>query len=114
MCTSPLGSGWSLAGKRRADGGINIGSPQPPTSAFLGCNNLHLTGWDRNGDKLNLGLEGSHKTERGCDAVTTALEEQAYAVLRKSMTMEFTPPGGLRLINEQGTLELKRVAAEAR
>ena len=58
-----LGREGSVVMTRRADGGINIGSPQPPMGAFLGCNNLHLTGWTRNGDKLNLGLEGSHKTE---------------------------------------------------
>jgi hypothetical protein len=29
------------------------------------------------------------------------------------MTMEFTPPNRLRLINENGTLELVRKAAEA-
>lgn len=106
-----LGQEGTVAMTKRADGGINIGSPQPPTSAFLGCNNLQLTGWTRNGDKLSLGLEGSMKTKRGCDAATIALEERAYAILRTVMTMDFDAPGELRLISEKGNLNLKRSAA---
>jgi heat shock protein HslJ len=93
---------------QRADGGINIGGQQPPTVASLGCNTLRLNGWSRNGDKLVLGIEGSSKTEMGCDAATMTLEQQAHAILRLPMTMELTPPARLRLINEAGTLDLVR------
>ena len=93
---------------RRADGGLNVGSPQPPTRAYLGCNYWHPNGWSRNGDKLTFGVEMSRRTEMGCDAATTALDDEAYAILRKTMTMELTPPNRLRLINEQGTLDLVR------
>lgn len=106
-----LGGEGSAIMTKRSDGGINIGSPQPPTKAFLGCNDLYLTGWTRNGDKLSLSIEGSMKTERGCDAVTVALEEQAHEIFRKAMTMEFHAPSDLRLINEVGTLTMKRAPA---
>jgi heat shock protein HslJ len=69
---------------------------------------LRLNGWTRNGDKLILGSDYSFKTERGCDPETMALETQAYAILVKTMTMELTPPSHLRLINENGTLDLVR------
>ncbi|MFL6738305.1 MAG: META domain-containing protein [Sphingomicrobium sp.] len=85
-----------------------VSSPQPPTQAYLGCNNWHPNGWSRNGDKLTLGREMSRRTERGCDAASMALDDDAYAVLNKTMTMEFTPPSRLRLINENGTLDLVR------
>jgi heat shock protein HslJ len=85
-----------------------VASPQPPTQAYLGCNNWHPNGWSRNGDKLSLGREMSHRTERGCDAATMALDDDAYAILHETMTMEFTPPNRLRLINEKGTLDLVR------
>jgi len=92
----------------RTEGAVFIGSPQPPTRAFLGCNDLHLTGWTRNGDKLTLGSDYSRMTERGCDPATIALETRARAILGKTMTMEFAPPSRLRLINENGTLDLVR------
>jgi hypothetical protein len=88
--------------------GIVIGSPQPPTRAYLGCNDLNLNGWARNGDKLTLGIQYSMKSERGCDLATMALEEQVHAILARTMTMELTPPNRLRLINEVGTLDLLR------
>jgi hypothetical protein len=44
----------------------------------------------------------------GCDAATTALDDEAYAIVSRTMTMEFTPPNRLRLINESGTLDLVR------
>jgi len=50
----------------------------------------------------------SLRTERGCDAATMALDEEAYAILRATTTMEFAPPNRLRLINESGSLELVR------
>ena len=50
----------------------------------------------------------SFKTERGCDPARMALEDQAYAILSKSVKMEFTPPRRVRLINEEGTLDLLR------
>ena len=92
----------------RTGSALFVGSPLPRTRAFLGCNNWHPNGWTRNGDKLTLGTEMSQRTERGCDPATTALDEEAYAVLHQTMTMEFTPPNRLRLINEHGTLELVR------
>jgi heat shock protein HslJ len=92
----------------RADGGSNMESPQPPTSAHLGCNKLRLSGWSRNGDKLFVGTAWSMKTEIGCDPATMAIEEQTHAILRLAMTMELTPPDRLRLINEKGTLDLVR------
>lgn len=90
------------------DGRILIGSPQPRTQAFLGCNTLHLNGWTRNGDKLLPGSDYAFTTERGCDPATMTRETQAHAILIKPMTMELTPPGRLRLINEYGTLDLVR------
>lgn len=94
----------------RTDSGVFVGSPQPVTRAFLGCNDLRLQGWTRNGDKLALGIDYSSRTERGCDPVTMAREEQVYTILRQAMTMEFTPPDRMRLINESGTLDLVRGA----
>ena len=85
---------------------IFVASPQPRTKAYLGCNDWHPNGWTRNGDKLTLGREMSHRTERGCDAATVALDDEAYAILHKTMTMEFTPPNRLRLVNDNGTLDL--------
>ena len=87
---------------------IFVASPQPPTRADLGCNRWTPSGWTRNGDKLTLGREMSTRTEMGCDAVTATLDDEAYAILSKTMTMEFTPPNFLRLINESGTLDLVR------
>jgi len=87
---------------------VLVASPQPPTRAYLGCNDWYPSGWTRNGDKLTLGREMSHRTERGCDAATMALEDEAYAIVSKTMTMELTPPNRLRLVNESGTLELVR------
>ena len=92
---------------RRGDA-VFVGSPQPPTRASLGCNDWRPNGWARNGDKLMFGVEMSSRTERGCDPATTALEDQAYAILRLPMTMELSPPGHLRLLNENGTLDLVR------
>lgn len=103
-----LGSEGPPVVTRRADGGVNAGGQQPLTVANLGCNQLRLNGWTRNGDKLMLGVEGSSKTEIGCDAGTMATEEQAHAILRLPMTMEITPPARLRLINEAGTIDLVR------
>lgn len=87
---------------------IYVASPQPATRAFLGCNWWDPSGWTRSGDKLILGLEMSHMTERGCDPATEALEEATYEILRKPMTMELASPNRLRLANEKGTLELIR------
>ena len=87
---------------------IFVDSPQPSTRAYLGCNDWHPNGWSRNGDKLTMGREMSHRTERGCDEARMALDDEAYAILNETMTMEFTPPDRLRLINSFGTLELVR------
>ena len=100
--------GEGLATVTKTDSGVFIGSPQPPTRAYLGCNTLHLNGWTRNGDKLTLGTDYAPMTQRGCDPATMALETQAYTILVKTMTVEFTPPSRLRLINENGTVELVR------
>jgi len=107
------GSWLELGGEGRAtittkERGIFIDSPRPPTRAHLGCNDWHPNGWTRNGDKLALGTEMSVRTERGCDPATMALEQQAYAILSKTMTMELAAPNRLRLINENGTLDLAR------
>ena len=93
---------------QRADVGFNVGIPGAPTTAFLGCNWLHLNGWTRNGDKLALGINGASRTERGCDERIMEQEEQGYAILRLPMTMELTPPGRVRLVNEKGTVDLVR------
>ena len=105
--------GEGLGTVTETDKGLLVGSPQPRTQAFLGCNNWHPNGWTRNGDKLSLGTELSVRTERGCDAARLAVDDAAYAILSKSMTMEFTPPDLLRLINESGTLELVRSEGKA-
>lgn len=100
--------GEGLGTVTRTANGIFVGSPQPRTEANLGCNTWHPNGWAGNGDKLTLGTEMSVRTERGCDPATMALEERAYAILSRAMTMEFTPPTRLRLVNEHGTVDLVR------
>ena len=50
----------------------------------------------------------SHRTERGFDAATMAVEDAACAILKEAVTMKFAPPNRLRLINAIGTLELVR------
>jgi heat shock protein HslJ len=93
---------------RLSDGGIAFGSPEPRTSAYLGCNTFHPNGWTRNGDKMMLATEGALMTERGCDPSRLATETRAREILGKPMTMELIPPDRLRLINEAGALELVR------
>lgn len=95
----------------KSGNGIYVASPQPPTRAYLGCNNWYPNGWTWNGDKLILGREMSDRTERGCDAAQMVLDDEAYAILNETMTMEFTPPNNLRLVNERGTLELLRAGS---
>lgn len=92
----------------RSGSAVHVASPRPPTRAFLGCNDWHPSGWTLNGDKLKLGTEMSLRTERGCDAATMALDDAVYAIFTQTMTMEFTPPNRLRLVNEKGTLDLVR------
>lgn len=87
---------------------IFVASPQPRTRAYMGCNDWHPNGWTRNGDKLTFGINMSRRTERGCDAERMALDDESYAILHETMTMELTPPNRLRLINENGTLDLVR------
>lgn len=94
-------------------GAVFVASPQPPTQAYLGCNDWFPSGWTRKGGKLMLGREMSQRTERGCDEAREALDDEAYAILTKPMTIAFTPPNRLRLINENGTLELVPKGAEA-
>jgi hypothetical protein len=103
-----LGGEGPASVTRRADGGLNVGAPQPRSRAYLGCNYWHPNGWTRNGDKLTFGREMSSRSEIGCDADTVALDDDAYAILSRTMTMEFIPPDRLRLFNESGTLELVR------
>jgi hypothetical protein len=100
--------GEGLATITKRGSGIYVASPQPPTRAHLGCNEWYPSGWTREGDTLILGREMSHRTERGCDAAREALDDEAYAVLSEPMTMEFNRPNRLRLINENGSLELVR------
>lgn len=100
--------GEGLGGVTKTANGILVGTPQPRTEAFLGCNNWYPNGWMRNGDKLTFGMEMSHRTERGCDTESMALDDETYAIVKATTTMELTPPNRLRLINEFGTLELVR------
>lgn len=100
--------GEGLATITKRGSGVYVASPQPPTRTFLGCNSWDPSGWTREGNELVLGREMSRRTERGCDEATEALDDEAFAILTKPMTMEFTPPNRLRLINENGTLELVR------
>lgn len=104
--------GEGLATITTRGSGIYVGSPQPPTEAYLGCNSWRPSGWIRQGDKLILGREMSTRTERGCDEAREALDDAAYEILVEPMTMEFFPPNRLRLINEKGALELVRKDAE--
>ena len=92
---------------------IYVGSPQPPTRAYLGCNWWDPSGWTREGDQLILGREMSRRTERGCDEATEALDDETYAILTQPMMMEYIQPNRLRLTNQNGTLELARKGAEA-
>lgn len=103
-----LGAEGPPVAAQRPDGSFNIGAPRATTTAFLGCNSLQLNGWTRNGDKLALGIDGSMRTERGCDERIMAQEEQGYAILRLPVTMELTPPDRLRIVNENGTMDLIR------
>ena len=104
--------GEGLGTVTRTERGIFVGSPQPRTRAHLGCNDWHPNGWTRKGDKLTLGTEMSHRTERGCDPATEALDDEAYAILSNTMIMTFASPKRLRLANERGTLELSRDLTE--
>lgn len=104
--------GEGLATITRKGSAIYVGSPQPPTEAYLGCNWWRPSGWTREGDRLLLGIEMSTRTERGCDAATEALDDEAYAILIKPMRMEFTSPNHLHLANASGTLELVRKRTE--
>jgi len=100
--------GEGIGAVNKSGNAIYVASPQPPTQAYLGCNDWRPNGWSRNGDKLILGREMSFRTERGCDAARMALDDAAYAILNETMTMELAPPDRLRLINERGALELIR------
>lgn len=73
--------------------------------ADLACNGGSGTVF-RNGDKLAIGAIGM--TERGCEPARMALDERVAAILREPLTMEFTPPARLRLVNAVGTLDLVR------
>lgn len=105
--------GEGLAKITTKGSGVYVGSPQPPTRAYLGCNWWDPSGWTRSGNNLTLGVEMSRRTERGCEAAREALDDEAYAILRKPLTMEFIPPNRLHLANGGGTLELIRTAVEA-
>lgn len=103
--------GEGLATITKKGDAIYVGSPQPPTQAYLGCNWWRPSGWTRDGDKLILGREASTRTERGCDEAREALDDEAYAILTKPMTLEFKPPDRMRLTNQNGALELVRKEA---
>jgi heat shock protein HslJ len=92
----------------RTGNGIYVATPQPRTQAFLGCNSWYPNGWTRDGNLLILGREMSIRTERGCDPTRIGLDDEAYTILNQTMTMELTPPNGLRLTNDKGSLELVR------
>lgn len=106
--------GEGLAAITTKGNAIYVASPQPRTRAHLGCNWWYPSGWTREGDKLILGREMSMRTEVGCDEAREALDDEAFAILTKPMTMAFTPPDRLRLSNGSGTLELVRKGAETR
>ena len=105
--------GEGLGTVTKTGNGILVGSPQPRTQADLGCNDWHPNGWVWNGDKLTLGTEMSRRTERGCDPDRMALEEQAYAVLSQTMTIEVTNSGRLRLITRTAPSTSFATEAEA-
>lgn len=92
---------------RRGDA-LLVGSPLPRTRAYLGCNEWHANGWVRNGDKLTIGTEMSVRTERGCDPARMALDDEIYAILSRTMTLEFAAPGRLCLSNEHWAVDLLR------
>lgn len=100
--------GEGLAAISSVGTGVFVASPRPQTRAFLGCNRWTPTGWTRRGDQLTLGLEMSHRTERGCDPDRTALDDAAYAILHEAMAIEAAPRDRLRLTNKNGTLVLVR------
>jgi heat shock protein HslJ len=100
--------GEGLATITSRQNAIFVALPQPRTRAFLGCNNWYPSGWTPSGDKLILGVAMSHRTERGCDADRMVVDDKAYAILRRPMTMESTSRNRLRLTNEKGELELVR------
>ena len=60
----------------------------------------------RNGDKL--AIDQAMLTERGCGAGREAIDSSIIAILRQGITVEITSPDGLRLINNEGTLDLQR------
>jgi hypothetical protein len=105
--------GEGLAAITKEGNRTYVGSPDPPTQAYLGCNWWRPSGWTRERDKLTLGTGGSTRTERGCDPLREALDDEAYTILSNTMTMEFDPPNRLRLANASGTLELIRNGSEA-
>ena len=86
-------------------GGLWLELANTQATYQLGCNS---GGGDlsRNGDKLF--IDKALLTQRGCDAARLAVEEQAIKVIRAAMTMEFTEPDRLRLVNEWGTIDLVR------
>ena len=92
----------------RAGDGLRVASPQPPSRAYLGCNDWHPNGWARDGNTLTMGVEMSHRTERGCDAARMTLDDAALAILMAPMAIAFDGSGRLRLSNARGTLDLVR------
>ena len=60
----------------------------------------------RNGDKL--AIDQAMLTERGCGDGREAIDSSIIAILRQGITVEITSPDGLRLINNEGTLDLQR------
>lgn len=85
--------------------GMSLAFAGTTLRAALACNGGGGT-ISRNGDKLF--LDRLALTERACEPARMALDEQVAAILRLPVTMEFTPPGRLRLINEAGSLDLIR------
>lgn len=106
--------GEGLATINKVGNSVYVNSPQPQTRAYLGCNWWDLSGWSRAGDMLILGIEASRRTERGCDSAKEALDDEAYALLAKKMSIEFTSPDRLRLVNDNGTMQLIRAAPVAK
>jgi hypothetical protein len=106
--------GEGLARITQQGNAIFVGSPQPTTRTFLGCNWWNRSGWTREGDRLVFGREMSRRTEMGCDAARAAIDAEAYAIVTRPMTMAFLPPDRLSLSNTSGTLDLVRAAPDTR
>lgn len=84
---------------------FHLSAAPPRIAVQLGCNS-GSGGAVRNGDKLFITDLGT--TEMACDPGRMQLDAEMLGILREPMTMELSPPNGLRLVNAGGTLDLVR------